>query len=168
MTIRRILEYPLATVLAAMLAVAVVSCDTPTATSEHGGVITAMPPQAAEVVHAIDAADIRSASVDGDTLVVNAEHGGGCAAHSYALEYSMDDTPVVGEVVDPVPVRLHLTHDAHGDRCLAYIHRTLRFNLAPMLRMLATQRGLRAGTTIQLLLSDPKGKAAAPMTVVLR
>ena len=74
-----------------------------------------------------DAISIDSVQIDGDTLIANVTHGGGCRTHDYKL--------VVGTAwMDSFPVQApgRMSHDAHGDLCKALIHRELRISLTPI------------------------------------
>ena len=74
-----------------------------------------------------DAISIDSVHIDGDTLIANITHGGGCRMHDYKL--------VVGTAwMDSFPVQApsRMSHDAHGDLCKALIRRELRISLTPI------------------------------------
>lgn len=73
------------------------------------------------------AVDVRAARLEGDDLLIDVFHGGGCAAHFFALcwDGSWND-------VEPAEVSLALLHDANGDGCEAGFFETLRFSLLPV------------------------------------
>jgi hypothetical protein len=73
-----------------------------------------------------DDIDIIAARIEGDTLVLQFGHSGGCAEHDYGLCYmaSFDESA-------PVQGSLQLIHDGHGDACEAYLQSELRFDLTP-------------------------------------
>jgi hypothetical protein len=74
-----------------------------------------------------DAISIDSVHIDGDTLIANVTHGGGCRTHDYKL--------VVGTAwMESFPVQApgRMSHDAHGDLCKALIRRELRISLTPI------------------------------------
>jgi hypothetical protein len=62
--------------------------------------------------------------VEGDTLSLDVQYGGGCAEHRFALLVD----PAFMES-QPVQVVARLAHDAGGDMCRALLTRTLRFDL---------------------------------------
>jgi hypothetical protein len=76
-----------------------------------------------------DPVQVDSLTLSGSFLELHVGYGGGCAEHEF-------DARVYGGWMEsfPVQVRMALTHDAHGDMCLAYIYRTLRFDLRPLAR----------------------------------
>jgi hypothetical protein len=67
------------------------------------------------------------ARIEGDLLILDVSHSGGCAAHDFALW-----TTRAYEKSLPPQHHLVLTHDARGDLCEAYIARELRFDLSPL------------------------------------
>jgi len=74
-----------------------------------------------------DAISIDSVHIDGDTLIADVTHGGGCRTHDYKL--------VVGTAwMESFPVQApgRMSHDAHGDLCKALIRRELRISLTPI------------------------------------
>jgi hypothetical protein len=86
--------------------------------------------------------------LSGDTLDVDVSFGGGCRAHEFALSVHR-----VFMESHPVQVRARLAHDANGDPCRALLHRTLRFDLAPL--RTAYQRAYGAGpATIVIHVTD--------------
>jgi hypothetical protein len=70
---------------------------------------------------------IDSLTLSGDTLVAEVHHGGGCAEHSYGLEWD-------GSFMESAPVQVMLVfnHDAHGDRCKALVSASPKFDLTPL------------------------------------
>lgn len=86
---------------------------------------------------------IRSAVVRGDSLHIEAEHGGGCARHGYAL--------VVGPAwmeSFPVQVGARLAHDANGDRCRALLHPVMAFSLVPVRDAYRAAYGAASATVV--------------------
>ena len=69
------------------------------------------------------AAEVTGARIEGDELVVNVFHGGGCGTHKYNLELRgcAESMPVQCQAV--------LKHTSR-DNCEALLHREARFNLA--------------------------------------
>lgn len=70
---------------------------------------------------------VRTAAIRGDSLYLEAEHGGGCATHAYGL--------VVGPAwLESYPVQIGgvLAHDANGDHCRALLRPSLAFSLVPV------------------------------------
>jgi hypothetical protein len=75
----------------------------------------------------IDATGIDSIVIQDDSLLVYVAYGGGCKDHDFFLFGS------VGTEEVPWPIfHTLLLHDGHGDLCEAWLHRTLRFDLAPI------------------------------------
>jgi hypothetical protein len=70
-----------------------------------------------------------SHALDGDTLTLSIQYGGGCRVHRFALLVD----PVFRES-HPVQVSARLAHDADGDMCRALISEDLHFDLAPLRR----------------------------------
>jgi hypothetical protein len=71
----------------------------------------------------------RGHALDGDTLSLSIQYGGGCGVHRFALLVD----PAFRES-HPVQVSARLAHDSGGDPCLALIRDELRFDLAPLRR----------------------------------
>jgi hypothetical protein len=74
-----------------------------------------------------DPVRITAARVDGDSLRVSVETGGGCARHVFRL--AVHDAFMES---NPVQVRATLGHDANGDRCRALLRADLAASLAPL------------------------------------
>jgi hypothetical protein len=91
-----------------------------------------------------DAYQFMSARVQGDTLHVDVQYGGGCETHDFALLV----TPIFMESF-PVQMSGTLAHDAKGDRCRALVGSTLRFDLSPLKRLYQQAYG-HGSATIQL------------------
>jgi hypothetical protein len=74
-----------------------------------------------------DPYDLLDARVDGDTLHVSVQDGGGCAVHDSALL-------VVPLFMESYPVQMSgsLAHDAKADPCRALVGSELRFDLSPI------------------------------------
>lgn len=152
------------TVVAAVSAAALVA-----AACEETGTNPLLPPAADEIVVGFDADpsalpagdwSLREAVVDGDTLTLEIEHGGGCREHRYwlvAVE-GFTELPTQGPIPTfEVPVRL--AHDDGGDPCEALLRATLDFGLAPLE---AAYRDESGGTgPAMILLRVPEGQGAA-------
>lgn len=76
----------------------------------------------------LDPFSLRAATIRGNTLTIELEHGGGCAEHDYELFMS----PSVFLESFPVQADLHLRHNANGDLCRALIRKELTFDLTPI------------------------------------
>ena len=88
-----------------------------------------------------DAAVISSASVQGHTLQLTVQYGGGCSTHDFALVAGGE----VGESNPPFTF-FRLAHNAHGDPCDAIVFRDLSVDLTPIIAMLqASSTALRFG-----------------------
>jgi hypothetical protein len=74
-----------------------------------------------------DPYDLLSAEINGDALVVNLAHSGGCQVHSFAACWD-------GSFMESLPeqVQLRVVHDDPGDPCDAYPSRTVAFDLSPI------------------------------------
>jgi hypothetical protein len=73
---------------------------------------------------ATDNAQIKSAVISSDVLMVIAQYGGGCKQHDFKLFGSnrfLESFPPQADIV--------LSHNANGDLCKALITDTLRFSL---------------------------------------
>jgi hypothetical protein len=71
-----------------------------------------------------DSIDVLGSRFEGNTLVLEVGHSGGCADHQYGLCY-------MGSFLESFPVQggLALIHDSHGDNCEAYLQTELRFDV---------------------------------------
>jgi len=81
--------------------------------------------------------------VNGDTLVLDIQYGGGCAEHRFALLID----PAVMES-QPVQGVARLAHDAGGDMCRALLTRTLRFDLSNLRQRYGAAYGGSGGTVL--------------------
>lgn len=93
-----------------------------------------------------DPIDVMSVRVEGDSLIVQIGHGGGCAAHEYGLcfdEVWLEETPV--------QVPLSVLHDGHGDTCEAYLTSEVTFDLRPIADEYGERYHASAGTVMLLL-----------------
>ncbi len=97
-----------------------------------------------------DPATIVSAAVEGDSLSLEVQYGGGCEEHGFAL-YASD----MFLESEPVQVMASLAHDAKGDKCKALVTRKLRFDLGPLRD--AYRRQYQRDGTIVLQLRSPGG-----------
>ena len=76
--------------------------------------------------YAMDAFRLDSAYIDGDYLLMRVHYGGGCREHDFNL------WKLPPNALDPPPVELALSHDAHDDMCDAWITRWLVYSLEPI------------------------------------
>lgn len=90
-----------------------------------------------------DPISIESGRVEGNTLVLNVSHGGGCAEHTYALAW--DGTFQTNAASEPV-ANLVVVHNANGDRCKAIKFAEPRFDLSSLSQAFAAKSGKRAGS----------------------
>ena len=90
-----------------------------------------------------DPAQIQAARVDGDTLRLEVQDGGGCTQHVFRL---LAGTGFMES--NPVQTRLYLGHNANGDMCRALVRPTLAFSLAPLAAQWRRNYGNRPGTMI--------------------
>lgn len=74
-----------------------------------------------------DPFQLRGARIDGDSLRVTIQTGGGCARHVFRLGVSQHFLES-----QPVQVRAALGHDAAGDRCRALLGGELAASLRPL------------------------------------
>jgi len=81
--------------------------------------------------------------VEGDTLVLDVQYGGGCREHRFALLID----PAFMES-HPVQVAARLAHDADGDLCRALLTRTLRYDLMPLREHLTASYGAGRGAVV--------------------
>lgn len=88
-----------------------------------------------------DAVEIAAARIDGDTLRLTAQYGGGCAQHVFRLVggYAFAESL-------PVQTGVHLGHDAKSDRCKALVRAELAFSLAPLADVYRRGYQTRTGT----------------------
>lgn len=68
------------------------------------------------------AAEVRDARIEGDTLIVDVVHGGGCGTHKYDLELRGCAESM------PVQCQANLKHTSN-DNCEALLHREAKFSL---------------------------------------
>ena len=106
------------------------------------GAVTILPSDPAQAGPR-DAAQIQAARIDGDTLRLEVQYGGGCASHVFGL---LAGTGFMES--DPVQTRLYLGHNANGDMCRALVRPTLAFSLAPLAAEWRRNYGNRPGTMI--------------------
>ena len=74
-----------------------------------------------------DRIDITAAAIEGDSLRLSVQYGGGCAEHRIALVFG--DTWMESY---PVQVSALLSHDANGDNCRALFTGRIAFSLVPL------------------------------------
>jgi len=75
----------------------------------------------------IDAFDVDSVSVSGDTLLVKVSYGGGCKEHDFFVVGTNAWSATTPPLMDVVVI-----HDGHLDFCKALVTQTLRIGLAPI------------------------------------
>ena len=81
--------------------------------------------------------------VEGDTLALEVQYGGGCREHRFALLID----PAFMES-HPVQVSARLAHDADGDLCRALLTRTLRYDLTPLREHFTASYGPGRGAVV--------------------
>jgi hypothetical protein len=90
-----------------------------------------------------DPIDVTTAFVEGDALLLDVTHAGGCEMHDYGVCYeagvsqSTDFDTYIGE--------LHVIHDSNGDSCEAIQTATLRFDLGPYAEYIMTELDVPGG-----------------------
>ena len=97
-----------------------------------------------------DPVGIYAVRVEGNVLSLGVSHGGGCAEHTYSLEW--DGTLQQGADGTPV-ANLVLVHDAHGDRCKAMLRARPRFDLSALPPRFGAQFGKTSGA-VNLVIQD--------------
>ena len=93
-----------------------------------------------------DAYKLHVATITDDMLTITVSYGGGCADHDFTLVTSgafMES--------DPVQLEVFAAHDAHGDRCRAYLTETYGFDLTPIKTLYQEAYREDAGTIVLLL-----------------
>ncbi len=98
-----------------------------------------------------DPVTITSASVDGLTLHVTLQFGGGCAAHRFAL---VAGSPIAES--NPPYTRFHLAHDARRDACDALLTKHARIDLSPIVPV-----ALRSGRSLRFELFEPRDQRSS-------
>lgn len=73
-----------------------------------------------------DPVTITAARVQGDSLELDVQFGGGCRNH----EFGLITNGIFAESY-PVQTWVKLSHNANGDNCKALLSRTLKFDLSP-------------------------------------
>jgi hypothetical protein len=86
---------------------------------------------------------VAAARVDGDTLRLAVEHGGGCREHTYRLVASRAFMES-----QPPQTRLVLGHDARGDACRALVRVDLAVSLVPLADAVRAGSGTRRGAIV--------------------
>lgn len=77
----------------------------------------------------MDDFDLDSVSISGKTISLDIAYGGGCKTHYFSLYMS----PNSFAKSDPVQADLYLIHYNNDDACRAYVHRTVRFDISPII-----------------------------------
>ncbi len=93
-----------------------------------------------------DAYRIDSARVKQDSLILQVQHGGGCAVHFFAL-YMAPDAFMESF---PPQANLYLHHNANGDACKALITQRLAISLEPLLQQYERFYGGREEVALNL------------------
>lgn len=76
----------------------------------------------------LDDFNLKTMTINDDTLTIEISHSGGCQEHAYALFMS----PSVFLESFPAQADLYLQHNANGDRCEALLQPKLCFDLRPV------------------------------------
>ncbi len=74
-----------------------------------------------------DSYQIENVSIDGNILKINVSYGGGCGEHTFSLFW---DKMVAKSL--PGQSTLYLIHNAHEERCEAFLHNSLKFDLSTL------------------------------------
>ena len=84
--------------------------------------------------------------IEGDTLTITFSYSGGCEDHDFTLVAS-------NAFAESYPVQLRgiVAHDAHGDRCRAYLTEDYDFDLTPIKTLYQAAYQQDAGTIVLLL-----------------
>lgn len=93
---------------------------------------------------------LNSATIEGDTLLINVSYSGGCERHDFTL--------IASELfLESLPVQLpvSLAHNANGDNCEAYPTEEYEFDLTPIKNMYQEAYRQQAGTIILRLKDAP-------------
>ena len=74
---------------------------------------------------ASDHFELLDAKIEGDSLLLSVQYGGGCAEHTFEL--------MAGPMLKSLPPKqlLEISHDAHGDNCRALLQTKIQFDLTP-------------------------------------
>ena len=91
-------------------------------------------------------------SIEGDTLIVDVEYGGGCGHHLFSICWPRRAF-VEG---DPVQVPLELWHGGGGDSCTAILSETLTFDLSPLKEAWKDDYGDTSGSMILDIVDAPE------------
>jgi hypothetical protein len=105
-----------------------------------------------------DAATITDASVEGHTLRLHVQFGGGCKPHRFAL--------VAGDALaesNPPYTQFRLAHDGGKDPCDALLTRDLEVDLTPIVSLVQ----LSGGTALRFTLLEPGEHPSAIGELVL-
>ena len=78
-----------------------------------------------------------SISIADDVLRMKIGYGGGCEEHDFALYMS----PMAFFESAPLQADIYLRNDGHGDGCLAFVPKTLHFDLRPIAQLQQIQDG---------------------------
>jgi hypothetical protein len=74
-----------------------------------------------------DQTTINSAKIEGNNLILEVSYGGGCEEHDFSLVGSQ----MISKSLPPIRA-VKLIHDAHEDKCKAFIMKTLTFDISNM------------------------------------
>lgn len=134
-----------------------------------------LPPPGEEIVVAFEdgpsrfpTADwsLREAELEGDDLVLEIQHAGGCAEHRYwILAVEGFITLPAGSPIETGAVPIRLAHDNGGDLCEALLVRTVRRGLAPLRN---AYRELHPDGPARILLRIAEGRGATELRTLTR
>ncbi|MCC6600636.1 MAG: hypothetical protein IT223_08155 [Crocinitomicaceae bacterium] len=72
-----------------------------------------------------DAFELLAIKVEGDSLKVDVQYGGGCREHDFSLHTNLQYLKSL-----PPQLNLYLEHENHDDNCRALISKTLSFEIS--------------------------------------
>jgi len=100
---------------------------------------------------------ISKVKIEKDSLIISVEYSGGCAKHDFKL--------FIGKWLlksNPPQAELFLSHDSHGDMCLAWISRDLKFDLTLLKNWFSANMNLK-GELILRIYSPGKSEPFSPL-----
>jgi hypothetical protein len=100
--------------------------------------------------------DLQNVSIDGDTISIGLQYGGGCRDHEFSLYMS----PAAFAESTPVRASLYLWHEDNEDPCDALLSQEVLFDLRPIAELFRQQYGgydeiLIAVSNYSVGISDP-------------
>lgn len=137
------------------------SCTAPTNNALRDDGVTPLQVASASSSLRFDPAAIDSASISGDVLTLHVSHGGGCAAHTFALH-------TAGVFLESLPVQVpaRLSHDAAGDRCRALLQQVLRYDLTALRNLYQKAYGGRGELILQVQAPGAGGASTSVRYVI--